>query len=308
MDFVVIDFETANAARSSACEIGATRVRNNTIEETKSWLIKPQNNFFDSFNVALHGITPEMVENEPEFPFVLNNVLDFIGEDIVVAHNAAFDMSVLRYACDAYEIKYPSLRYICSYLFSRKVWPELPSYDLKSICRHLEIPEPSHRGGSDSLSTAHLVLSAINKVELAREDQIRELLHVSIGKLYDNGYTKCSSYFRSYRGKLQSKAVPIPGDPEKFDEANIFFQKNVCFTGALSSMKRIDAQQIVVNIGGNAVSSVNKETDFLIVGQQDFRRVGDDGMSEKQEKAIKMVEKGHQIEIMSESDFLKNID
>ena len=67
MNFITIDFETANAQRNSPCEIGLTFVENFEIIESKSWLIKPINNEFDYFNIMIHGITPEDVENEPEF-------------------------------------------------------------------------------------------------------------------------------------------------------------------------------------------------------------------------------------------------
>ena len=52
---------------------------------------------------------------------------------------------------------------------------------------------------------------------------------------------------------------------------------------------------------------VVKDTDFFVVGQQDYRIVGDSGMSSKQRKAVDMVNKGSPIEILSEEDFLKNV-
>ena len=72
-------------------------------------------------------------------------------------------------------------------------------------------------------------------------------------------------------------------------------------------MKRSDAQQIIADIGGINGGSVTKVTDFLVVGQQDYRVVGDEGMSSKQKKAIKMINEGASLEIISEEDFLKNI-
>ena len=71
-------------------------------------------------------------------------------------------------------------------------------------------------------------------------------------------------------------------------------------------MLRTDAQQIIVDIGGIISNNVTNDTDFLIVGQQDYRVVGDDGMSNKQKKAVKLIEQGFTLEILSEEDFLKN--
>ena len=87
----------------------------------------------------------------------------------------------------------------------------------------------------------------------------------------------------------------------------LIYQKNVVFTGALSSMKRTDAQQIIADIGGLNQNGVNRETNFLVVGQQDYRIVGEDGMSSKQEKAIKLIEKGAALEILSEDEFLRSV-
>jgi len=70
-------------------------------------------------------------------------------------------------------------------------------------------------------------------------------------------------------------------------------------------MDRKDAWQRIADIGGTPVDGINKQTDYLVVGQQDYRYVGDEGISGKQKKAIAMVEKGHHIEILSEAEFLK---
>jgi DNA polymerase-3 subunit epsilon len=72
-------------------------------------------------------------------------------------------------------------------------------------------------------------------------------------------------------------------------------------------MVRADAHQMIADIGGSLGSSVTKDTDYLIVGQQDYRVVGDEGMSKKQTSAIKQIDKGSMLEILSEDDFLKNL-
>jgi NAD-dependent DNA ligase len=97
----------------------------------------------------------------------------------------------------------------------------------------------------------------------------------------------------------------IEGDPTKHNTESIFYGRTVVFTGALSSMVRAEAQQTIADIGGTLGNGVTKETDFLVVGQQDYRVVGEDGMSSKQKKAISLIEKGSSLEILSEDDFLK---
>ena len=87
----------------------------------------------------------------------------------------------------------------------------------------------------------------------------------------------------------------------------MFYQKKVVFTGALSSMSRTEAQQLIADIGGYPEKGVTNTTNILVVGQQDFRVVGESGMSSKQKKAVDMKDKGFEIEIISEQDFLQNI-
>ena len=134
-------------------------------------------------------------------------------------------------------------------------------------------------------------------------DDIQEKLKTTIGKLYNGGYTSSETK----RLTTLKDLANIVGDPTKINPDSIFHGRIVVFTGTLSSMVRAEAQQIIINIGGFIGNSVTKDTDFLIVGQQDYRVVGDDGMSSKQEKAVKLIEKGSKLEIISEDDFLKNI-
>lgn len=304
MDFITIDFETATADRNSPCEIGLTFVENWKILDTKSWLIKPiYYPDFDFFNISIHGIEPEDVANEPEFDEIWKDVKPLIENKFLIAHNAGFDFSVLRKTLDTYSLEYPTLDYSCSYIFSKKVWEGLPAYDLKSLCNYNKISLRHHRAAADSKATAELAIKAFQTAGVSSIDEFPEKLRTVIGKLYSGGY-KPSETKRLNKPRELAKII---GDPTKHNPESIFYGRTVVFTGTLSSMVRAHAQQLVADIGGILGNTVTKDTDFLIVGQQDYRVVGEDGMSSKQEKAIKLIEKGAQIEIISEADFLRNI-
>jgi DNA polymerase-3 subunit epsilon len=303
MDFITIDFETATSVRDSPCEIGLTFVKDNQIVETKSWLIKPIYSEFDYFNILIHGIRPEHVINKPEFNELWIELKPLIENQFLIAHNASFDISVLRKTLQTYQLPFPSLNYSCSYIFSKSIWPALPAYDLKTLCKINNIDLNHHSAGSDSKATAELALKAFDIAGVYSIDDFTEKLKISIGKLYDAGY-KPSETKRIYKPTDLTKIV---GDPAKHNPESIFYGRTVVFTGTLSSMVRASAQQAIADIGGNIGGNVNRDTDFLIVGQQDYRIVGDDGMSSKQEKAIKLIEKGSMLEILSEDDFLKNL-
>lgn len=303
MEFITIDFETATSQRDSPCEIGLTFVRNGQIIDTKSWLIKPMYDEFDYFNISIHGIRPEHVADKPEFNELWSEIKPLVENKFLIAHNAGFDISVLRKTLEAYQLPFPTLSYSCSYIFSKKVWQGLPAYDLKTLCKVNSIDLKHHRAGADSKATAELALKAFELAGVSSVDDFTEKLKTTIGRLYDGGYRPSESK-RIYKDKDLTKIV---GDPTKHNTDSIFYGRTVIFTGTLSSMVRSEAQQTIADIGGIIGNSVTKDTDFLIVGQQDYRVVGDDGMSNKQEKAIKLIEKGSTLEILSEDDFLKNL-
>lgn len=303
MNFITIDFETASSARNSPCEIGLTFVKDNQIADTKSWLIKPINNHFDYFNTLIHGIKPEDVKNKPEFNELWEEIQPLIENQFLIAHNASFDFSVLRKTLETYSIPFPTLNYSCSYIFSKKVWQGLPAYDLKTLCKVNNISLNHHRAAADSKATAELVLKAFELTGVNSLDDFTEKLQTSVGRLYDGGYSPAETK-RIYK---KADTTKITGDVSKHNPSSIFYGKTVVFTGTLSGMLRAEAQKMIADIGGIIGNDVTKNTDFLIVGQQDYRVVGDDGMSSKQEKAVKLIAKGADLEIISEEEFMRNI-
>ncbi|MEX2437639.1 MAG: exonuclease domain-containing protein [Candidatus Babeliales bacterium] len=302
MDFITIDFETATSSRDSPCEIGLTFVKNLQIVDTKSWLIKPMYSEFNYFNMMIHGIRPEDVEDEPEFNDLWNEIQPLIENQLLIAHNASFDFSVLRRTLEAYHLPFPNLLYSCSYIFSKKVWQGLPAYDLKTLCKTNSISFNHHRAGTDSEATAKLCLKAFDIAEVSSLADFPQRLNTNLGQLYCGGYVPCSTV-RAYQPKKTIK-IKIIANPAQHNPDSIFFGKTVVFTGVLSSMSRTEAHQSITEIGGLIGNSVTKKTDYLIVGQPDHRVIN--GISGKEKKANYLIDKGAVLEIMSEDDFLKS--
>ncbi len=303
MDFITIDFETATSQRDSPCEIALTFVKDNIIVETKTWLIKPKYKQFDHFNILINSIRPEDVANEPEFNILWTEIRSLIENQFLIAHNAAFDISVLRSTLKAYQLAFPVLNYSCSYIFCKKVWQGLSSYDLKSLCKLNSIDLSHHKAGADSRATAELVLKAFELSEVLCKEEFMEKLKITVGQLYEGGFSPCETK----RSSKERDLTKIIGDPLKHKAESLFYGRSVVFTGTLLSMVRAEAQQAIADIGGIISNNVYKDTDYLIVGQQDYRIVGEDGMSTKQEKAVKLIDKGATLEIISENDFIRNL-
>jgi len=170
INFVAIDFETSNRLRSSVCEAGICVVRQGKVIETKSWFVKPENNYYEYWNIKVHGITPDMTENAPEFPLVWSQILQYLKDyPILVAHNAAFDMSCIRALIEKYQLPKSKIDYYCSCRYAKKIY-DFPKSSLDFLCETFEIPYGMHhRAGDDAQMCANLFLREL------RDDGWKEL-------------------------------------------------------------------------------------------------------------------------------------
>lgn len=189
LDFTAIDFETANSSSASACSVGLVRVRDGEVVASDGWLIRPpagHDRFFD-INVSIHGITADQVEHAPGWVAQLPRLLDFIGDDVLVAHNAGFDMAVLRRACEATEAALPALRSVCSVQLARKTY-QLDSYRLPLVAAAVGFLDFAHHDAlADAHACAHIAIDAARRagahdiVELAMLLGVRVPEHEAIG-------------------------------------------------------------------------------------------------------------------------------
>ncbi len=301
MNFIAIDFETANSERGSACEIGMVKVINFKITEEKSFLIKPKDNYFDWYNTELHGIDEAVVKNEPEFDLIYEDLRSDFNEYPVIAHNASFDMSVLRHTLDLYDIEYPSTVYSCTYQMAKEHLPNLFSLRLDAVCKYYEIPLEHHRALPDARACANLAIRIFKERQITKFEEIESSFNLRLGNLFPGGY----------KGSLKSskgiRVSDIEYDQTKFDENNIFYNSHVCFTGTLKSMVRIEAQKIVLEIGGQVSKGITGKTNYLVVGEQDYKQYGEGFKSSKMKKAEKMLESGKKIELITERQFIEMI-
>lgn len=162
LDFTAIDFETANSSSASACAVGLARVRGGEIVARAGWLIQPppgHDRFFE-LNTRIHGIQEHDVVGAKGWTAQLPDLWSFIGDDVLVAHNAGFDMTVIRRACEATGDDWPTSRYVCSLQVARKTY-ELDSYRLPSVAAAAGFLDfPHHDAAADALACAHILIDA----------------------------------------------------------------------------------------------------------------------------------------------------
>ena len=306
MNFVALDLETATSVRSSICEIGITEVIDGVPQQPKSWLVQPENNEYDGMNIAVHGITPEDTKDSPSFPEVWKEVQPYLQNKIVVAHYTGFDMNALRDAFDKYGMEYPTFDYFCTFRIAKYIVKGCYSYSLDIVTDYLGIDFGTHhRAGSDSLGCALLLLKCL-EMDGSTFDDLEEKYNFHRGQFAPGifkGHQAIEKRYESYDNFIKTLNI----DPSTIDESNYFFGKSICFTGTCQYGTRKQLLQKVAEIGGIPSDSVTAKTDILVVGQQDYRVVGDSGMSSKQKKALALLEKGQDIEILSEIEFLSRL-
>jgi DNA polymerase-3 subunit epsilon len=168
LDFTAIDFETANSSNASACAVGLVRVRDGR--------------FFE-LNVRIHGIQPEDVADAAPWSRQLADIVAFAGDDILVAHNAGFDMAVLKRACDATGDDCPAYRYACSLQVARKVY-RLESYRLPFVAAEAGFADfPHHNATADALACAHVMIDAARRVGAADIEALTEAVGVRVSQI-----------------------------------------------------------------------------------------------------------------------------
>ena len=185
LDFTAIDFETANSSSASACAVGLARVRDGRVVASTSWLIRPpagHDRFFE-LNVGIHGIREEDVANAPTWGDQLPALTAFIGDDVLVAHNAGFDVSVLRRACEVTDALCPPSRYLCSLQVSRKTY-DLASYRLPVVAAAAGFLDFAHHdAGADALACAHIVIDAAGRAGVGDVLELAMLLGLRVPQI-----------------------------------------------------------------------------------------------------------------------------
>ncbi len=301
LSFCAIDFETANWYRGSPCAVGLVKVVDGEIVGARRYLMRPPKGYdeFDAFNIELHGITPAMVRGEPRFAERLPEILAFADGRPFVAHNAAFDMGVIRDACIASDLPWPEASYACTLVFSRVTW-SLLSYSLPWVAEAAGVPfGHHHEPESDARAAASILLAIARHHGATTLQEIAEAAHTQIGTMSAGAWSGCH---RAWSGGLDDIPVANPdADPD-----HPFYGRELVFTGALGSMTRAMAWDRVAEVGGRPAPGVTKHTNVLVMGHQDARKLrpGEE-LSAKARKARDLREHGQPIEILPEVDFVQ---
>lgn len=185
IDFTAIDFETANGSPASACAVGLVRIRDGAVVERATWRIRPpcEHDVFLPFNVQLHGISREMTRDASTWESQLPDLLEFLGDDVLVAHNARFDVGVLLASSLATRMPVPPLRYFCSLRLARRSY-ELHSYRLPVAAEAAGFRTLVHHDPmSDAEASAAIVIDTAHRLGATDLETLSALKDVAIERI-----------------------------------------------------------------------------------------------------------------------------
>lgn len=174
MRYVAFDVETPNRRNDRISAIGITVVENDENQPSEGFLtdyyysyVNPETHF-DKFNTWLTKIDAHTVKNAPSFPELWKTIEPILSDGILVAHNAQFDMGVLRSCLYAYGIEWKhSVPYCCTVQMGRRLLPDI-SHKLDSMCEYYGIFLDHHHAGSDSRACAEIL---VRYMQMARIEE-----------------------------------------------------------------------------------------------------------------------------------------
>lgn len=298
--WVAIDFETASI-RGTPCAVAMVAVEDGVPTRRDHWLIRPPLFEFNPFNVALHGITPEMCRDAPGWPESLVRIEEFRAGRPLVAHYAAYDIGVIRDACALTGVPWPTLAYACTVVIGRRLWPGLGSYSLPFLAARLGLAfEDHHDPLADAEAAAAIGILAATAAGVAGLLETIASVGALMGSLSAEAWSGC--HLRPTSSGLAVPTSPSPGAHP--DERSPIFGRTVSFTGELSIPRR-QAMQAVVDRGAVASQGVTRRTDLLVTGYQDLAKLAaGQSKSAKLRRAEELQAEGREVEIITERDLV----
>ena len=290
-NFVVIDIETTglDSEFDEIIEIGALKIENGHVVDTFNTLVKPVNEI-DDYITELTGITNDMLENAPTIKDVIGDFYSFVGRNIILGHNVNFDINFLYDELMRFDGIELNNDFVDTMRIGRYLLKNLQHHRLIDLANNYNI---ATNGNHRSLKDCEITLEVYNSM---LKQVVKEYGSV------ENFMNSC----KRVKTKLDIKEIKT--DNTEFDISHPLYNKCCVFTGTLEKMSRKEAIQNVADLGGVCSNSITKETNLLILGNNDYNPLVKNGKSNKQKKAEQLKLNGYDIEIISENVFYEMIE
>ncbi len=283
MRFVAIDFETANNQADSACQLAAVVVRNGEIASEHSWLIRPPRMYFSPRNVSIHGIRPRDVEDAPTMEGVWRELQPLLEGEVVIAHNARFDLGVLVRSLAAFDVACPDLEFNCTRSLARGAWPGRSGYGLKPLGSWLGISFKHHDALEDARCCALIALAVAKTCEQSELAAVEKALSIRRGS-YRQGLMTSPRSLRTKRSDAGEKwgrtaadrwGFPLKGASSKAGvDPHIVLTatsgdlplagRRIVFLGPLRGLSIAETIQLAERLGAICQPNITAETNYVV--------------------------------------------
>lgn len=244
--FTSIDFETFTPQRSSACAIGLVKVVNGVITKKFYSLINPIPDNSSHNNSHIHGITREMLNDAPAFPELWPFIIEFIGADVIVCHNAEFENSVLMHLLVGHSIPTAPdyFKFCCTY--------KLTGLSLDACCQKHNISIGVHH---DALDDA----VACAKVYLAENGCSQNSAFLGGVKSLSRNFA-AKKYERNTLDQLDDSMIENKSTP--------FFHARTIITGVFDAYpNRNELGKKLQSLGAEICTNISKKLNIIVVGR-----------------------------------------
>lgn len=291
MDIVAIDFEFTNQSDKTICAVGLARPGKSVYY---TLVQPPADTYWDPMCSFCHKITPEAVVDSPKLPEVWDSILDYIGDGLLVAHNAkSTERHVILKNTLANSLPCPRFQMLCSMVLAKRLFPDIGSYGLQDVADYLGDEFNHHNAGEDAFMSLRIAQLAIEKLG---EDYCSNLVFY-IDEISRKNKTKVPQQIR--QELLKNRPEP-DGRFEGVDFA---------FTGTLP-VGRAELVQIVRSFAGTAADKgdLTNKTNFLVMGEKEYNDYANGNLStNKVKKVKKMIESGKDVGILNYEEFMSMI-
>jgi DNA polymerase-3 subunit epsilon len=278
MRFIAVDLETSNPRMSSICQIGVVTFEDGKEVDAQVHFVDPQD-YFDPYNVAVHGITEDQVRGAPRFPDLHPWLCQRTANEVVACHTH-FDRVALAQACGRHALEPLPCNWPDSARVARRAWSRFSQsgYGLADLARHFGIAFQHHDALHDARAAGLILLRAME----------------------ETGYDPVE-WIRRYN--IRSSASSGANLRREGDGDGPLVGESIVFTGALQIPRR-SAADMAHEAGAAVEPNVTKMTTLLVVGDQDIVRLVGHSKSSKHRKAEKLIEAGQPLRILGEADFM----
>ena len=178
-EYISFDIETTglSAREDRITEIGAVRIVNHEVRDTFNTFVNPERPIPAKIT-ELTGITDAMVADAPSEEEAVRAFLEFCGPNtVLIAHNAGFDTSFIRMACQRHQMDFAN-PYLDTVPMARAMLPNIKNHKLDTVAKSLKLPDFNHhRASDDATILAHIFLALIKRLE--EEQGVKQIQEIN---------------------------------------------------------------------------------------------------------------------------------